>query len=1006
MDKEEIRLDEYEVSVDFLKAKVEIKKRKEEYIPTYYLKVYGLKKGTEILVQEVKESLIPEIPVKEYTDLESFEKVKAELFKKAKEKFREIDKTLSEKELNYLANVVIIEMLGIGILEFLLNDPNLEEIVVNNAKECVKVYHRKFGWLNTNIFLKSENEIQNISSIIARRSGRQINILNPLLDTQLHTGDRVNATLYPISSHGNTITIRKFRRVPWTIIDFIKSNTLSFEIASFLWQAVQYELNIIVVGGTASGKTSLLNVILTFIPPNQRIISIEDSVSGEEEILLKENGKIRRVKIEDIFKGRVEDEIIPENVEVLSINKFGKVEFKKVKKFIRHKVKKPLYKIVLASGKTIKVTGDHSLFSLDENLNIIPIKVSELKKNSYIVTPRYLELPESVDKIDLIELFRNSKNIFVKGESIRKFLESSEGRKFLIKEIPTKLRSKRRNYRIKGSLPVYLFEKIKDKIEKKNLFVYKQGSNILLPSELEIDENFAFILGCWVGDGCYDKTSVIISMSEKEVLEKIESFCKKYNLKLKKHSDNFSYVINCSLLKELMIKLGFDGDSYTKRIPEIVFSFKKNLKAEFLKGIFSAEGWVSKHEVRLVTYSENLKKDIETLLLNFGIVCRTSELIDKAGKKYFDIRISGNFLKSFAENIGFAQIKKQERLNKILKRKLKSVTDIIPLSVKNLKELKYVFRNSINPTFWKNWHRRYLKSSITREYLKILIEKNLNKLLSLKNPLDGKKLLNLIYNDIFWDKVKEIEKIDYEGYVYDLSVEENENFICNNILAHNTRELNLPNFMHWVSLVTRPPNPEGKGEVKMLDLLVNSLRMRPDRIVVGEIRRAEEAEVLFEAMHTGHSVYATFHAETAEQAYKRFTHPPINVPETLMESLHLFAVMFRERRRGIRRLLEISEIVPFIQSHVNALYKWDAKSDSFIRANESMKIKYDLEMFTGLTQKEIEEDLKEKQEILKWLIENNFNGIENLGKIFAEYYFNKDEILDAVKKKRSPFEFI
>ncbi|MEM5816171.1 MAG: CpaF/VirB11 family protein, partial [Candidatus Aenigmatarchaeota archaeon] len=222
------------------------------------------------------------------------------------------------------------------------------------------------------------------------------------------------------------------------------------------------------------------------------------------------------------------------------------------------------------------------------------------------------------------------------------------------------------------------------------------------------------------------------------------------------------------------------------------------------------------------------------------------------------------------------------------------------------------------------------------------------------------------------------------------------------VSIEDTREISLTSFHHWVPLVTRAASAEGKGEIRMLDLLVNSLRMRPDRIVVGEIRRAEEAEVLFEAMHTGHSVYATLHAETAEQAYRRLTHEPINVPETLMESLHLFAVMFRERRRGIRRLFQISEVVNFMPQKVNDLYRWDPKIDEIKKANESLRISEELELFTGLTKKEQLDDLEEKKKILKWFLDNNFNGIENIGKIVAIYYKNKEEVLNAISNNKKP----
>ena len=103
------------------------------------------------------------------------------------------------------------------------------------------------------------------------------------------------------------------------------------------------------------------------------------------------------------------------------------------------------------------------------------------------------------------------------------------------------------------------------------------------------------------------------------------------------------------------------------------------------------------------------------------------------------------------------------------------------------------------------------------------------------------------------------------------------------ISVEDTRELMLPDFLYWTPMVTRSPNPEGKGEVSMLDLLVSSLRMRPDRIVLGEMRRKEEAMVMFEAMHTGHSVYATMHANSATETISRLTNPPLSVPINLLK---------------------------------------------------------------------------------------------------------------------------
>ena len=182
-----------------------------------------------------------------------------------------------EDSANFLRTYLKINSLGLGSLELLMSDENLEELVVNSAVEPVWVYHKTFGWLKTTVFMKTEDQTRHYASIIGRRVGRQITVLTPLLDANLGTGDRVNATLSPISTAGNTITIRKFSKDPWTITKFLKTRTLSVEAAAMIWMSIQYEMSAIIAGGTASGKTSALNVFSNFFPPNQRIISIEDT---------------------------------------------------------------------------------------------------------------------------------------------------------------------------------------------------------------------------------------------------------------------------------------------------------------------------------------------------------------------------------------------------------------------------------------------------------------------------------------------------------------------------------------------------------------------------------------------------------------------------------------------------------------------------------------------------------------------------------------------------------
>ncbi|ODS39303.1 MAG: hypothetical protein A7316_11195 [Candidatus Altiarchaeales archaeon WOR_SM1_86-2] len=183
-----------------------------------------------------------------------------------------------EEKKNILSNILMHELVGFGVADFMLEDKNLEEIVFHGTESPITVYHKKYGWVRSNAYFEKEEYIRNIAESIGRRVGRTIDISNPVLDAHMPTGERISATLPPISDRGTTITIRKFRKNPWTIVHFIspENKTLNKHAAALLWLCVQYELNILVAGGTGSGKTSILNAISQLFPVNQHIITIEE----------------------------------------------------------------------------------------------------------------------------------------------------------------------------------------------------------------------------------------------------------------------------------------------------------------------------------------------------------------------------------------------------------------------------------------------------------------------------------------------------------------------------------------------------------------------------------------------------------------------------------------------------------------------------------------------------------------------------------------------------------
>lgn len=496
------KLMSYVILADKVPTKVDILDVKGETQPLYHVSYPVMGPGTEAALDCCISNLAKQVVIQaeDMSDPKRLQALKDKFLVAAQQELMRTMPTLDSSRRDLLSGIMLHRSFGLGKIEVLMADDHLEEIAVNGSHVPLAVYHRNHGWLRTTIRLDSEEDIYNYASQIGRKVGRQITTLDPIMDAHLLTGDRVAATLFPISTKGNTITIRRFARRPWTIIDFIgpKSNSISKEIAAFLWLSMQYELNLLVAGGTGSGKTSLLNALAAFIPSYHRILTIED-----------------------------------------------------------------------------------------------------------------------------------------------------------------------------------------------------------------------------------------------------------------------------------------------------------------------------------------------------------------------------------------------------------------------------------------------------------------------------------------------------------------------------TRELNLPNYLewNWIPLTTREANPEGKGEISMLDLMVSALRMRPDRVILGEIRRRDEAEVLFEAMHTGHSVYSTMHAERVEQVYRRLVEPPLSIPESELGALHLVLTQFRDRRTGRRRTYEVAELMPGGYGEkidFNIMYRWSPRTDTFDKVEDSQRVFNDLNMYTGMTLDEMKQDLNDKEAVLQWMLDKKLNTVDQVGSVMRLYYKDAEEIVKAARAKTDP----
>lgn len=170
---------------------------------------------------------------------------------------------------------VVDNILGYGPIQAFLDEPDITEVMVNNADT---IYIERSGRIHTtNKRFIDESHLLRIIDKIAGAVGRRVDESSPMVDARLPDGSRVNAVIHPLAINGPMLTIRKFAREPYTVDDLVNFGTLSPHVASFLDACVCGKLNILISGGTGTGKTTLLNVVSQFIPGDERIVTIEDA---------------------------------------------------------------------------------------------------------------------------------------------------------------------------------------------------------------------------------------------------------------------------------------------------------------------------------------------------------------------------------------------------------------------------------------------------------------------------------------------------------------------------------------------------------------------------------------------------------------------------------------------------------------------------------------------------------------------------------------------------------
>ena len=179
---------------------------------------------------------------------------------------------------------------GLGLLDTIIKDEQITEVMINGPDD---IFIEKSGKLfRMQQKFESERQLEDIIQKIVGQAGREVNQANPIVDTRLPDGSRVNVVLPPISMKGATVTIRKFSKTPMTVEQLLKYGSITPEVAHVLELLVKAKYNIFISGGTGSGKTTFLNALSNFIPKDERVITIEDSaelqIAGVENLVSME----------------------------------------------------------------------------------------------------------------------------------------------------------------------------------------------------------------------------------------------------------------------------------------------------------------------------------------------------------------------------------------------------------------------------------------------------------------------------------------------------------------------------------------------------------------------------------------------------------------------------------------------------------------------------------------------------------------------------------------------
>ena len=555
------------------------------------------------------------------------------------------------------------------------------------------------------------------------------------------------------------------------------------------------------------------------------------SLPYEEKIMVSENGS---PKLEEI--GKVVESDKTDGLKVLAFDKDGKCVWSDVSNLIKHKNLAKIYEIKTRSGRTIKVTGDHSLFTLIGN-KVASIKTADLKAGeSYVAIPKFLPRPEkTTDEINLLEeLGDNDFGLLIREPQILRKIAKKIGYKSAAEVLGCKVKYVYDILDKNVGVPVSKFVKLAKsasiEIDPAKISVHSNRKSI--PALFKITEDFSMFLGLWVAEGSYNykdtnRECFRISLNSKEA-DHAYGLCKELfgtALKYSKRGTNGTDIYICSKVASLLLRkvLGFEDGAKSKTVPNIVFRLSDKNLASFLRGYFSGDGAMYPNQNGVYTIeggtgSQALANDIMYLLLRLGIVSKLYQTQQKDGLQYRVCFTGADNIRAFS-NAGWID------------------------NEKNLKMQNYL--NDVK--FTRNYQIQAIKGLASQE------------LSSFSAPMVVEAELpeeTILQTDLYWDRVEQIDELKRKDeYVYDISVSPCQNFVggFGGIFAHNSEEnlrkifeeaeKNAPTIIFFDEIdAIAPKREEVTGEVErrmvsQLLSLMDGLKTRGKVIVIAATNR-------------------------------------------------------------------------------------------------------------------------------------------------------------------------